>query len=358
MPNYVASNLVAAQAKFISNFTDPEIRRKQNPALSLALKNLSATIPGHQELRKREDRSVNAYLFNKISPGSGTARAARPTGAKGNSTQVGLTWQSIVETFTISMKQGDTNVYSYQEMLQNQLMQAALNIHSRLGTIFLNFLYTNRNQLLTIPYVGGSVVGVTPDAVNFDYGVAGADSQYFFQKVRNVMDQLNHRGQLDIISDPLSFTSAQRLRAQGAQNATNLTFQFDNENILMSTELFDTTNVLGAALAMPAGTFAALPWIPKQNRTGYGDYESYNGGYGTLVDPLGMTIKELDANGVAVDVPLTYAVYAFTQAADDQANNGYFQDQVTVFEISIDVAPTLAPLTGANETVVNEFVQL
>lgn len=352
MANFVASQLVAAQTKFIKQFQDPELRRKQNPALALALKNLSATIPGHQELRTREDRSVNAYLFQTRQPGAGTARAARPTGSKGNSIQVGLTWQSVVETFTISMKQGDANVFSYQEMLANELMQAALNIHSRLGTIFLNYMYAHRNQLLLT-----SPQGATADTVNFDYSIAGADNLYFFQKLRAIMDQHYYRGQLDVIADSLSFMQAQKLRAQGAQNATNLTFQFDNMDIYNTTENIDTTSTLGTALAMPAGTFAALPWIPKQNRTGYGDFESYNGGYGTMADPLGMTLKELDAQGVAVDVPLNYAVYAYTQASDDQANNGYFQDQVTTFEISLDVAPTLAPLSGSNESVVNEFVQ-
>lgn len=360
MANFVASNLVAAQAKFIQKFTDPEIRRKQNPALALALKNLSATIPGHQELRKREDRTVNAYLFKKISPGSGTARAARPSGTKGDSLQVGLTWQSVVETFAISMKQADNNVFAYQEMLMNQMMQAALNIHSRLGTIFLNYLYTNRNQLLTIPYSGATVQGVGVDGTNFDYTIAGNDENYFFQRLKNVMTQLNHTGSLDIIADPIKFMSAQKLRAQGTQNATNFTFQFDGSNIWETTETFDTANTTanGTAIAMPEGTFAALPWIPKQNRMGYGDYESYTGGYGTFADPLGMMITELDAGGNQISVPLTYAIYAYTQASDDNANNGYTQDQVTTFEVSIDVAPTLAPLSGSNESVVNEFVQL
>lgn len=352
MANFVASQLVAAQAKFIKQFQDPELRRKQNPALALALKNLSATMPSHQELRTREDRAVNAYLFQTRQPGVGTARAARPTGSKGNSIAVGLTWQTITETFEISMKQGDANVFTYQEMLANELMQAALNIHSRLGTTFLNFMYAHRNQLqLANPQ------GATADGVNFDYAIAGADQLYFFQKLRSIMDQHNYRGQLDIIADSLAFMQAQKLRAQGTQNATNLTFQFDNMDIYNTTEQIDANSLLGTALAMPAGTFSALPWIPKQNRMGYGDYESYNGGYGTMVDPLGLTLTELDAQGASVAVPLSYAVYAFTQASDDQANNGYFQDQVTTFEISIDVAPTLAPLSGANESVVNEFVQ-
>jgi len=353
MANFVASQLVAAQAKFIKNFQDPELRRKQNPALALALKNLSATIPGHQELRTREDRTVYAYIFNKRAASSNTARAARPSGSKGNSTQVGLSWQTVAETFAISMKQADSNVFSYQEMLQNEIMQAVLNIHSRLGTIFLNYLFAQRNQLLL-----SSPQGAVADNTNFDYQITSNDKDYFFQRVRSIMDQHYYRGMIDIIADSLSYTSAQRLRAQGTQNATNLTFQFDNMDIYNTTETIDAANTNGVALAMPAGTFAALPWIPKQNRTGYGDYESYNGGYGTLVDPLGLSITELDAQANPVNTPLTYGIYAYTQAADDQSNNGYYQDQVTTFEISIDVAPTLAPLTGSNETVVQEFVQI
>lgn len=355
MANFVASQLVAAQSKFIKSFQDPELRRKQNPALALALKNLSATIPDQQALRTREDRAMNAYVFQKRLPGTGTARAARPTGAKGNSIAVGLTWQSIVETFTISMKQGDANVFSYQEMLANELMQAALNIHSRLGTTFLNYLQVNRNQLQLTNPQGATI---DPSPTGYDYQISGDDQLYFFQKVRSIMDQHNYRGEIDIIADSLAFMQAQKLRAQGAQNATNLTFQFDNMNIYNTTEVIDSLFTKGTALAMDAGTFAALPWIPRQNRIGYGDYESYNGGYGTMVDPLGMTLTELDAQGNAVQVPLTYAVYAYTQASDDQANNGYYQDQVTTFEISIDVAPTLAPLSGANESVVQEFNQL
>lgn len=353
MANFVASQLVAAQAKFAKNFQDPELRRKQNPALALALKNLSATIPSHQELRKREDRAVNAYLFVTRQPGNGTARAARPAGTRGNSMQVGLTWQSVVETFSISMKQGDANVFSYQEMLANELMQAMLNIHSRLGTIFLNYMYAHRNQLLL-----ANPQGAVADGANFDYGIAGADSLYFFQKVRSIMDQHYYRGQLDVIADSLSYQNAQKLRAQGEQNATNLTFQFDKMDLYNTTEQIDSNSLAGTALAMPAGSFSALPWIPKENIDGRGDIESYNGGYTTLDDGLGLTLTELDAQGQTITVPLRYAVYAYTQASDDQANNGYSQDQVTTFEISIDVAPTLAPTSGANESIVNEFVQL
>lgn len=364
MANYVSSNLVAAQAKFSAEFSAPEIRRKQNPALALALKNLTATIPNHTELRTREDRTVNAYLPKKILPGSGTTRAARPTGAVGDSVQVGLTWQTVAETFSWSFKQGDTNVFAGQDMLQNQIKQAVLNLHSRIGTILLNYLYTTRNQTLTIPYTNAVVQGVSPNASTFAYEVAGSDRNYFFQKAANVMTQLNYLGGLDIIADPNAFVLAQQLRAQGVSNANNTGFQFDRiSNLIMTNEVIDTNyQVNGSALVMPEGMFALLPWIPKQNRVGYGDYDEYVGGWGTLQDPFGLSIDalQMDATGkiVSVATPLTYSLYAYSQASDNSAANGMTQDRVTVFEISLDFAPTLSPLTGANESVVNEFAML
>ncbi len=356
MANYVASNLVAAQARFAKNFTSPEVRRKQNPALALALKNLTATIPDHNVLRVREDRAVNAYLPKKILPGSGTTRAARPAGSVGDSVAVGLTWQSVVETFSISFKQGDNNIFSFQDMLMNQLMQAAMNIHSRLGTILLNYLQTARNQIQTIPYTAAPILGVTTNATNFSYEVAGSDKNFFFQKLANVMKQLNYAGELDVIADPNLFVLAQQLRAMGAQNAYNYTFQFDGMNVTMTNEVIDALySATGTALAMPAGTFALLPWIPKQNRIGEGDYDEYVGGWGVFNDPLGLTVDSLDVNGVPVANPLQYSLYAYSQASDNGAANGQTQDRVTVFELSLDVAPTLAPLSGANESVVQEF---
>lgn len=361
MANYVASNLVAAQAKFAATFNAAEVRRKQNPALALALKNLTATIPTQQELRKREDRAVSAYLPKKILPGLGTTRAARPTGNVGDSVAVAFTWQSVVETFSISFKQGDTNIFDFQAMLQNQIMQAVMNIHSRIGTILLNYLYTTRNQIQTIPYTAAAIQGVATNAGTFAYEVNGSDRNYFFQKLANVMTQLNYIGGLDVIADPNAFVLAQQLRAQGSQNANNLGFQFDRISTLaMTNEVIDAAYpTFGSALAMPEGTYALLPWIPKQNREGAGDYDEYVGGWGTFQDPFGLTIDELqmDATGKMVSVanPLTYSVYAYSQASDNGANNGQTQDRVTVFEFSLDFAPTLAPLSGANESVVSEF---
>jgi hypothetical protein len=352
MANFIASNLVQAQAKINLKFSQQELRRKQNPALVLALQNLTATIPDQQELRTREDRPVSAYLFKRRGPSNGTARVARPTGARGDTMAAALTWSTFSETFEISFKQADKNIFSLQEMMMNEMLQVAQNMHDRLGTYFLQNLHASRNQLFL-----AAPAGATWNATTDAYDVASGDSLYFFQKLAAIMKQYYYRGQLDVIADATVFQIAQKLRAQGTQNATNLSFQFDQMNIIETTEVINAAYPGGAAMAMPAGNFAALPWIPKQNRNGYGDFESYTGGYGVMDDPFGTTITSLDEQGNLVTVPLRYALYGYTQASDEQANNGQSQDQLTTFEVSLDVAPTLPPLSGVNESVLIEFGQ-
>ena len=361
MANFVASQLVAAQAKITQRFQEQELRRKQNPAAALAFKNLSATIPGHVELRGREDRPVSAYVFARKAATNGTARASRPSGPKGNTFAYGLTWQTISESFNISLKQGDSNLFSREEMLQNELMQAVQAIHDRLGTTLLAYISAHRNGLpLTSPS------GASWNTDNNAYEIASGDATFFFQKLGAIMRQHNYRGLLDVIGDSTAFQKASQLRAQGQQNAQNLAFQFDNINLLETTEAVTAVAgyTKGAAFAMPEATLALLPWIPKQNRNGWGDMDTYNGGYGIMDDPFGtsimVSVPDPTAPGkiISIPVPLQYAVYAYTVPSDDSANNGGTQDQVTTFEISLDIAPTLAPLSGVNESVCSLFAQL
>jgi hypothetical protein len=52
---------------------------------------------------------------------------------------------------------------------------------------------------------------------------------------------------------------------------------------------------------------------------------------------------------------LSYAVHSYEERADATATNGYTQDVLTQYEISIDVALEHAPLSTANETPLQAF---
>ena len=95
---------------------------------------------------------------------------------------------------------------------------------------------------------------------------------------------------------------------------------------------------------MPSNTVGALNWIPKQNREGEGDYNTYVGGYGVF-----------NYRGVK------FAVHAYRQRADTSASNGNSQDDVIEFELSLDTSYNKAPLiytTDRTDSVIHEFGQL
>ena len=340
MANYTASALLAAQAQFISAFETPEVRRKQNPALMLALKNSEVTIPGHQELRKKDDRPVKAYIKTKRAADSATAKAHNHTGTKADSAEVTLTWVKFAERFTIHLKQGQSNIFNYQNQLAHEMMESARNIHSRSGTAALAYLQSNRAQLAS-PSTGGAG---SWNGTNYALEVAAADEKVFFQNIASFMRKQNHRGMLDIIADSIMFRKAEFLGNQGQANQNNLSFQFRDLNIAETTEEIDANYTNGAALIMPANSFAGLSWNDPVNRAGKGDYDSYNGGFGTIQDPLG--------SGMLFDF------HAYTSRADGSSAGGGVQDEVLEAEMTLTIGWVLPPLSTSNETVVWEAAQL
>lgn len=340
MANYTASALLAAQAMFTPGFAAPEVRRKQNPALMLALKNKEVTIPGHQELRKKDDRPVKAYIKTKRAASASTAKSHNHTGTKADSAEVTLAWVKFVEPFTINLKQGQSNIFYYQTQLVHEMMESARNIHSRAGTAALTYLQTYRNQTAA-PATGGAG---TWNAVNYALEVDAANKDTFFQNVASFMRKQNYRGQLDILADSIMYRKAEFLGQQGTGNNTNLSFQFRDLNIAETTEDIDANYANGCALIMPAESFAGLNWNDPVNLKGKGDYDTYNGGYGVVQDPLG--------SGMLFDF------HAYTSRSDGSASGGGVQDETLEAEMTLTIGWVLPPLSTASESVVYEGAQL
>lgn len=340
MANYTASALLAAQVAFQQKFNDAEVRRKQNPALMLGLKNQQVTVVDHQELRQKDTRPVKAYIRTRRAPSAVAAKTHNHAGTKADSKEFTLNWIQIIEPFTIHLKQAQSNVIKYAAMLQHEIMESARNIHDRAGTLALAYLQTNRCQLAA-PGTGGAG---NWNAANFALEVAQADKDIFFQMASSFMRKQNYRGDLDVIADQVAFRRSQWLNAQGAGNQNNLNFQMGGLNIAETTETIDANYANGSVLIMPTGGFAALPWSDPTNLKGKGDYDSVLGGYGTVVDPLG--------SGLLMDF------HAYTERADGSAAGGGPQDEVLEAELTLNIAWITEPLSVANESVVWEIAQM
>lgn len=339
MANYTASALVAAQTAFKQKMNDAELKRKQNPALMLGLKNTDATVISAQELRLKDTRPVKAYIRTKRAASASTAKAYNHGGTKSDSAEVTLNWIQIVEPFTVYLKQAQSNVFKYSEMLQHEIMESAKNIHDRAGTLFLSYLQAQRSQLAA-PATGGAG---SWNGANFALEVAANKSDYFFQNVASFMRKQNYRGTLDILADSPAFRQYQKIGAQGLNNGTNLNFQVNGMNIFESTEEIDANYADGCVLAMQEGFFAALPWNDPENLKGKGNYDTVLGGYGSIIDPLGSG--------------LTFDLHGYTERADGSAQGGGVQDEKFEGELTLTIARVLAPINTANETPVWEIAQ-
>lgn len=338
MANFDTSNLLTAQTMVADKYKSPEMRMKPAPAFNLLSDNSNFLIVGAETLKTRDDRAIEAHLLARTKRTSGSARAYNHTGTINDSANVTLTWTTKSDKFAISLKLLDKSVFDFNTVLANKIEQACMNILEDKETEAIAYL---RAQRATQQPSG--LKGVTFNSTNDAVEVDAAEENKFFQRIRSLMRQNYFGTQLDIISDPLTATQAEYLAAQGTGNATNWGFQFNGLNIAESVELSDDNYTGGVSLVMPAGSVAALNWIPKQNRMGWGDYNSYVGGYGTF-QFLGYT----------------FAVHGYAGRSDTSSANGDAQDVTMEFEVSLDSSFNKAPLsytTGRTDSVIIEVAQ-
>jgi hypothetical protein len=338
MANFDTSNLLTAQQILKDKYAKPEMRMKPAPAFSLLTANDSILLVGAETLRTREDRAIEAHLLKRTKRTAGSGRTYNHTGTFDDSQKITLSWTTKSDVFSISLKLLDKSVFDFDTVLANKFEQACMNILEDKETEALAYLMAQRST--ASPTLKGASFNATTDAVE----IALANASTFWQRVRSVMRQNYFTGSADIIVDPLLSLEAERLRAQGAGNSTNSAFQFAGLNIIESPEHTDADYASGSALAFPTGTVAALNWIPKQNRTGEGDYNTYVGGFGTF-EFMGYT----------------FAVHGYSQRADTSASNGNTQDVTIEFEVSLESSFNKAPLSviaSRTDSVILEFGQL
>lgn len=340
MSNYATAALVTAQAQIATKYNEAELRRKVRPALGLAIKNEEFSIPNAQALHVADQRPVEVHFLNQKSAGSATAKAARHTGTKGDSSKVTLVWNRFVETFSFSRKLMFNKVIGAQKVFNNELEQAILALQDRAETAAISYLYANRCQLAS-PATSGAG---TWDGTNFQLGIASGNSSYFVQQSKTFMRGRNYRGKLDMIVDLIESPVLERVYNQGAGNSTNTTFQFADTNIVYTQDTIFATNTKGQAIVMPEASFAGLVWNDPLNRQTFGEPDDYVGMLTTMQDPFGL--------GASYDISV------YTDRADTSGIDGNIQDIQDQYEVSLTVGWVLPPLATASDSVVHVIAQL
>jgi hypothetical protein len=345
MANYIDSLLLAFQARINKRFNEAELREQQTPILRVGLGNQDFVMQNAQAIRESTRRDIKGYQFKRMAATNGTTRTHNHTGNQGDSMEVTLNWATFSETFSVLLTIGDDNIIKRPDIVDNQIMQVQRILRERIGLYLVQQLHAGRTQVANA-VVRNAVFNAATDA----FEISQANRDDFFAFVASVMQQHKYFGKLDLMVDNVLGPVANKLRNQGNSNANNLAYQFgDFSNILQHNTLgidVATDYADGAvAIALPENSFAFIPWIPAINRRGFGDYESYVGGYGTLPDGTGL--------------PLNYAVHGYADRVDGGgASGGSTQDVRVEMEMSVDVAFQSADISTANETPIYEFAMV
>lgn len=353
MANFTPSNLVKGQALFLEKYRSGEWRLPDTAVLASMYIGQKAN-PALAALRKREDRAVSAYLPIRRAKGSATERIYNHTGNRGDSAESVLSWDSIVETFSVSIKQNDNNVLSFEDNYASQLNSCISNVLERTETAKLAQLIADRTEINK-----GRIRGDWNSTDNV-MEINASEEEKFFQNLGTSMKNNLFRNRVMVIVDSLAYMNAKFTSVQGNSNAVNLGFQFNGLNISMTTNDIDN-DYNGAALAFSMDTVGIVPWIPKQNRKALNPAKimSYLGDYGSIEVPV------YDDKG-KVAYTLNFALHVYTQRADTSAANGSKQDDLIEVEVSLDTAYISAPLSdfratgafaGKTDTMVYQFGQ-
>lgn len=340
MPNYTTANLVKSQLALNGAFASQDTRFRSPEVWKLFLKNTEQFFPNYKQLKGRDDKVLEANYFVRTSRALGTGRTHNHTGAKGDSAVLTPTWVTRNDKFVTTLKQADTSVFSFQQELDNELMNVIANFMEGMDSVASTYLVNNRTGVNSASVEG--TFNATQDVFEINEASKGV---YAAQIAKMVMDINKYQGvRLTFVCDSISFNRFQREAAQGAMNATNYSFQFMGIDFVHDASLTAKAGAILPAYAtkgffevIPQNTIGALTWIPKQNRNGHEDSE---GTYSSILNPF-------DGQ--------QYAVHSYLERVDGTATNGFTQDVKTEVEISLDVALEKAPLSVATETPIFAF---
>tara|TARA_R110002049_G_C9177884_1_gene563261 strand:- start:20240 stop:21277 length:1038 start_codon:yes stop_codon:yes gene_type:complete len=340
MANYTLANLVKAQIKLASSFANNDKRFVSPDVFKLFIgQRAEQFFPSYKELKTSDSRAVEANYFKRTAQALiTTGRSHNHTGTGGDSGVLPLAWVTNSTTFSITLKQADKSIYSWQELFNNDIENKVIDFANGLNTTAGTYLFDNRTGVNT-----ASVKG-TFDGTNDVYVIESAFKEESITITKVVAELLKYKGViLDLVCDSYSYTEFLRQAAQGAQNATNTSFQFmgttfvHDPNLTARAVALDVTYTGGFWLAVPQGYVACPDWIPVENRQGV---ETKENTYGTLMNPV---------DG------LQYAVHSYETRADGTGVNGEKQDVLTQVELSIDLSFNHAPSSVVDETPIMAF---
>ncbi len=339
MAFYTLTNLAKAQLKLRGEFAANDTRYRKPEVFLFLIANTTNFFPNINEIRTSEKRESEASYFVRTPQALiTTGRAHDHTGTSGDTGVMSLSWTTYTTTFATTLKQADSNTYTLQEQFNNNVRQKIIDFADGFDSLSSTFLFNNRSGV-NVATVKGTF-NATDDVYRITQATYGKQGIHISKLV---MDVNAYNGVNYVVCDSLSYSDFQEQAAQGAQNATNQSFQFLNVTFIHDASLgakavaLNALYVKGFWMVVPKDHVAVVDWITKQNRAGK---ETSVNMYGSLRNPVDK---------------LLYGVHSYETRANGTSRNGEKQDVVTEVEIGIDLAFAVAPSSTANSTPIMAF---
>ena len=338
MANLTDTNLLSAIALVTEKYQSSEWRMPDTAALSTAYIG-EKTNPSLSEMRKREDRATYYdFPIRKEDEGE-TDRTALHTGGRTDSTRTQLTWESFVDTFSISMKQLDNNTISFEDAFAKGIKNCVINNLKKADIWFIAQLIADKTQI----NVGG--IRGTWNSTDYNMILTADQKDYWKEQIEANMGNNEYMTELLIIADSLAHADMTRSLNQGAGNSVNLGYQFGGGEIVKTSRQI-LSGYDGSAIAFPMEQVGIFQWIPKQNRKSLSLEKATSsevGDFGQIQVPIAD-----DKGNVKYTIDAAMSMYA--NRADTSGSNGNEQDVLYQIEVSWDMAYMSAPLSTIRAT--------
>lgn len=336
MANLTATQLLKAITKSqVGIMGDAEMRTWENSLLRMLLGNDNQVFQNSNALKKSDEQPTKAILFNRNSVASGTAKvAAHAAAGFADSFEKDIAYLKRVQTFKVSYKQADNNIFTYEEILQHNIKNALINIYEDLSAYNTAWIDTNRSQ------VGTDSIMLFDETTNDQFDNLTADNDRFFDYLKAAMRKNKYRPMYDVVGDQVNAAEFRRLSAQGAANSLNQVYQMPGLNYIEEEQLTASAN--GTCYAWKSGMVGMTTWNEPQNRRGLGDPGANEGMFTTFND---------DIMGIQHDI------HVMRSLVDTSGSGGNVQDVVDEYELTTIFTTQGAFESTATATPIFKFVQ-
>lgn len=316
---------------FSADYARKENRSFEDAVSKLGIENWNkGVIDYRMENKTKESQAVETSFLHK---GQNTAqgRVIDHTGPVGNSTRIPMTFTQHTRTASVEWTEGQSNDFNYQRVFENQLLGMIKDVTEDARQQTITDLLAARTQVNN----GLAAFGTFNATTDF-FEITAANLERAFDYMKAMMGNNAYSGTFDLIMDSPMVALWMELYNQGAGNAKNTLYQFNQLNPYKTEgSILGTYSYEG--LIMDTESFAVAEWIPQQYQKQEGDsLDNKVGIFNTIDNPLVPGSK--------------LGVHIYRSLEDTSASGGDVEDLVTQMQVTMYRSTVPAPLSEANET--------